>query len=132
MLSANGGLSHALRPEMRGFEGPVEADETYIGGKAHNMHRRRRERLGAMTGRSTPHKTAVAGVKDRPTSRVVAVPVPGVSAEPLTEVVAASTERGATVFTDEWRSYPTTRRRRGASGCQRQLEREPDHSRQRR
>lgn len=103
-------LAHRIRAalaegEMPGFEGPVEADETYIGGKAHNMHRARRERLGAMTGRSTVHKTAVAGVKDRSTSRVVAVPVPDVSAESLTGVVAASTELGATVFTDEWRSY---------------------------
>ena len=31
---------------MFGFEGPVEADECYIGGKAANMQAKRREQLG--------------------------------------------------------------------------------------
>ena len=101
-------LAHRIRAalaegQMPGFSGPVEADETYIGGKAHNMHRRRREMVGS--GRSTALKTAVAGVKDRHSSRVVALPVPDASARSLTGVVSASTELGAMVFTDEWRSY---------------------------
>ena len=85
------------------FTGPVEADETYVGGKAHNMHAKRRE--GMKPGRSTIHKTAVAGVKDRATGRVVARPVADVSARSLTGVVSGAVEPGATVFTDEWPSY---------------------------
>ncbi len=101
-------LAHRIRAalaegDMPGFRGPVEVDETYIGGKAKNMHRHRREQM--KPGRSTAHKTAVAGVKDRPSSKVVAVPVPDVSARSLTGVVSATSQRGAVVFTDEWRSY---------------------------
>ena len=85
------------------FVGPVEADETYVGGKAHNMHAKRR--AGMKPGRSTIHKTAVAGVKDRGSNRVVARPVSDVSARSLTGVVSSAVEPGATVFTDEWPSY---------------------------
>lgn len=68
-------LGHRIRAAladggMFGFDGPVEADETYIGGKAHNWSAKRRERLGVKPGRSTAHKVAVAGVKDRPSGKV--------------------------------------------------------------
>ncbi len=103
-------LGHRIRKaltdgDMMGFDGPVEADETYIGGKATNMHASRRKQLGDLRGRSTGHKSAVAGVKDRPTGRVTARPVPDASARSLTGIVAAAARQGATVFTDEWRSY---------------------------
>lgn len=90
---------------LPGFDGPLEADEVYIGGKAANMHRQRRERLGIKPGRSTGHKTAVAGVKDRATERVAARPAPDASAASLTGIVADAARQGARVFTDEWRSY---------------------------
>ena len=60
---------------MAGFGGPVEADEAYVGGKVKNMHAHRRKHMKG--GRSTDHKTAVAGVKDRITGRVAARPVLG-------------------------------------------------------
>ncbi len=103
-------VGHRLRKALAdgslpGFDGPVEADETYIGGKAHNWSAKRRERLGVQRGRSTAHKTAVAGVKDRPTGKVVALPVADASSDSLLPVVASAARPGATVFTDEWRSY---------------------------
>ena len=49
--------------------GPVEVDETYIGGKARNMHADKRAKL---TGRGGVDKTAVAGAKDRATGHVSA------------------------------------------------------------
>ena len=101
-------LAHRIREAltdggMPGFAGPVEADETYVGGKAHNMHAHRRKHMKG--GRSTDHKTAVVGVKDRMTGRVSARPVLDVSAKSLTEVVSKSTPAPAVVFTDEWRGY---------------------------
>ena len=103
-------LGHRIRAalaegEMPGFDGPVEADETYIGGKARNMHASRRAQIGNQSGRSTAHKTAVAGVKDRPSGKVTARPVPDASARSLTGIVADAARQGALVFTDEWRSY---------------------------
>ena len=103
-------LAHRIRAalaegEMPGFEGPVEVDETYIGGKARNMHAKRRAEIGDQRGRSTAHKVAVAGVKDRASSKVLAVRVPDASARSLTGVVAATSPPGTVVFSDEWRSY---------------------------
>ena len=85
------------------FFGPVEADETYVGGKAKNMHARRRREV--IAGRGPVGKTAVVGVKDRASNRVVARPVPDTSAATLIPVVASATRQGADVYTDEHRSY---------------------------
>jgi len=46
------------------MDGPVEAEETYVGGKRKNMSKRQRREL---PGRGTVGKTAVVGVKDRKT-----------------------------------------------------------------
>ena len=45
--------------------GEVEADETYIGGKARNMHASKRERLNVKRGRSVAGKTVVMGLLAR-------------------------------------------------------------------
>ena len=45
------------------FDGPVEADTSYVGGKADNMHKARREKV--ITGRGAVGKTAVHGVLQR-------------------------------------------------------------------
>ena len=85
------------------FEGPVEADETFVGGRSRNMSVQRRREV--ISGRGTIGKTAVVGIKDRPSNRVVAEPVADTSAATLVPVVASLTEPGAAVFTDEHRSY---------------------------
>ena len=85
------------------FFGPVEADETYIGGKAKKMHSRRGREV--IEGRGPVGNTAVVGIEDRASNEVVARPVSDTSAETLVPMVAASTRPGADVFTDEHRSY---------------------------
>ena len=45
------------------FEGPVEIDETFVGGKARNMHAHKRKQV--IKGRGAVGKTAVVGAKDR-------------------------------------------------------------------
>ena len=57
------------------FEGPVEADETYMGGKRKNMSNAKRAEL-ADTVRGAVGKVAVVGVKDRDTNHVAAQVVP--------------------------------------------------------
>ena len=85
------------------FEGPVEADEMYVGGKAKNMSTARHR--NAITGRGGVDKVPVAGVKDRATNKVAARPVADTSAASLVPFVASHAQPGAEVFTDEHRSY---------------------------
>ena len=53
------------------FKGPIEADETYMGGRRRNMSNARRKELSG-TGRGAVGKTAVVGAKDRATNKVAA------------------------------------------------------------
>ena len=66
-------LAHRLREAWKDngsqFAGPVEVDETYIGGRKKNMSKaKRREAFG----RGPAGKTMVIGAKDRETNRVTA------------------------------------------------------------
>ena len=58
-------LGHRIREAMSGddpvFSGPVEVDETYIGGKEGNKHESRK----LNRGRGAVGKAAVSGLKDR-------------------------------------------------------------------
>ena len=77
------------QPEGEPFAGPVEADETYVGGEARNMHARKR---AGLAGRGAAGKAAVAGVKDRATNQVRAAAVPDTTADTLTAAVAGAVE----------------------------------------
>ena len=50
------------------LSGEVEVDETYVGGKAHNMHAADRKRR-ARRGRASQNKTAVMGMRERRAAR---------------------------------------------------------------
>src|SRR5205823_6043450 len=61
-------MMHRLRRAMQSrsftkLSGEVEADETFIGGKARNMHVGKRQRR--ITGTGTKDKTAVMGIMER-------------------------------------------------------------------
>ncbi len=84
------------------FDGPVEMDETYIGGKRKNMSKSKREGL---TGRGPVGKDAVVGIKDRDSNRVAATPIPSVNQESVGEMVSREVSSEATVYTDESSVY---------------------------
>ena len=86
------------------FDGPVEFDESYFGGKRKNMSNARRKEL-ENTGRGAVGKTAVVGVKDRASNRVSAQVVESTDGMTLRRFVADHTAPGATVYTDDAAAY---------------------------
>ena len=93
-------LSHRIRRAFEDgglapFAGPVEIDETYVGG---------RKKRGT-PGRGVVGKAIVAGAKDRATNLVVARAVPNAKKGTLQRFVHDSAEIGSLVYTDEAGAY---------------------------
>ena len=84
------------------FSGPVEVDETYMGGKRRNMCKAKRK---ALEGRGPVGKTPVVGAKDRATNHVHAAVVGRTGAPTLQGFVRETTDPKAKVFTDDANAY---------------------------
>ena len=102
-------LAHRIRnsfaaPGNGGFAGPVEVDETYMGGKRKNMSNAKRKAL-AGTGRGAVGKTAVVGAKDRATKHVRAKVVESTNKPTLQGFVVDHAAPDATVYTDDASAY---------------------------
>ena len=88
------------------LDGPVEVDETYMGGERKNMSNAQRKALReANVGRGAVGKTAVVGIKDRESGEVRAEVVRSTDGETLQGFVREHAEPGATVYTDEAKAY---------------------------
>jgi transposase-like protein len=94
----------ALQDEFNGGKlgGEVEVDETFIGGKARNMHVSKRKRR--ITGTGTKDKVAVVGVLQRGGEIRTAV-IPNRKKATLQAEVKKHVEAGAALYTDFLLSY---------------------------
>jgi transposase-like protein len=83
--------------------GPVEVDETWVGGKAKNMHAKKRQRI--KDGWERDHKTIVMGMLDRDTRQVRAKVIPDVSRATLQGEILKRVSHAAKVYTDGAEGY---------------------------
>lgn len=100
-------MAHRIRFALHSgsFEklsGNVEADETFIGGKARNMHIAQRKRR--ITGTGGKNKTAVMGIVERG-GKVRTIVVPNRKKKALQNEVHKHVEAGAALYTDALLSY---------------------------
>jgi transposase-like protein len=105
-------LDHRIRLALQNgslekFDGEVEADETYVGGKAEFMHmdRRTRKLAEGTLGRGGYGKAIVLGLLDRKTKKarvkVIKTPKKGV----VRGAIAEHVEQGSQIYTDALKSY---------------------------
>ena len=100
-------MVHRIREAWAGggegpFDGPVEFDETYMGGKRKNKSNAERKEA---EGRGPVDMTAVVGAKDRATNKVNAKVIADTDAKTLQGFVAENADADATVFTDDAAAY---------------------------
>jgi transposase-like protein len=115
-------MLHRIRTAMRNGSllkmggsqgGPVEVDETFVGGNPKNMHKSRRlaiqrkrsEVADWKASHSSSDKTVVMGMLDRESRQVRAQVVPNVRRETLQSAILKEIETGSTVYTDAASGY---------------------------
>jgi len=99
-----------VRTKLGGPDGgPVEVDETFVGGKLGNMHKSKRRELKdtreALYEAGYMNKTVVQGFLDRELRQVRAKVVPDVKRETLQNEVLREVKHGSVVYTDEAVGY---------------------------
>ena len=100
-------MLHRIREAMQDkasnkLGGEVEVDETFIGGKARNMHKAKRAEK--ITGRGPEGKEIVFGMVERG-GKVIAGHVGKRTKKELQPLIRERVEAGAAIFSDELKSY---------------------------
>lgn len=92
----------AMQDDLTGgmLGGEVEIDETFIGGKARNMHKAKKKAM-ERTGKRAEGKIVVMGMVERK-GNVRATIIPDRSKATMQPIVRGNVAPGSQVFTDEW------------------------------
>ena len=85
--------------------GPVEVDETYVGGVEKNRHESQKRGTSGVAG-----KAAVVGIRDRQTNRIAARPVARTDRRTLQGFIQEHAPAAVAVYTDDHPSYRGTPR----------------------
>src|SRR5207249_7363900 len=94
-------LALGMGPSAK-LSGEIEADETFIGGKARNMHKGKRARK--ITGTGGKDKTAVMGILERG-GKIRTSVVSNRKKKALQAEVRKHVEAGSALYTDALQSY---------------------------
>lgn len=98
-------MAHRIRESCQSegmLSGTVEADETYVGGLARNMHRSKKNSSGIGTGGKG--KAVVFGMKSR-SGEVRAQVLPEITSKELHKAIKTGVAVGSVLYTDEFRGY---------------------------
>ncbi len=103
-------LEDAPEEKLGSTGGPVEVDETFVGGKMANMHKSRQLKLRRIRNEVVrpDHyvgKTVVMGMLDRQERRVRATIIPSVRRDVLQAEILKQVSKGTEIFTDEHTGY---------------------------
>jgi transposase-like protein len=97
-------IRQAMQQDSAPLQGTIEADETFIGGKARNMHASRRREIFQGRDRGTVNKVPVFGMKTRD-GQIRAQVIKEVSSLEIHPIIKANIAEGTTLYTDEHRAY---------------------------
>jgi len=93
-------LQNGTSEKMGGEGETIEVDETYIGGKARNMHKSRR------TGRTGgAGKQALFGLLERNTAKVRVQMIPESWGDDVREIIKETVKPGSSIYSDEHGAY---------------------------
>jgi transposase-like protein len=99
-------MAHRIRAahhqKTEKLTGTIEADECYLGGKAKNMHAKKRREV--ITGTGGINKVPVFGIKTRD-GEIRAIVVENTDSSTLHPLIKQHVAAGSTLYTDEHRAY---------------------------
>src|SRR3954453_16732485 len=105
-------MANLIRKELMAdtgevLDGPVEIDETYVGGKRRYGNPSTGNRGGGRTNPATSHKTPVFGIvqRGRGTGQVIAMVVPDAKTRTLIPAIEQRVMPASLIYTDEWKPY---------------------------